>query len=168
MRLKVIDLECHPLLLPCDACLLRASQRAAWSPNIRHATSSAVVWVGAGTPPSSSSGAYRRWQGRAAAALAIANIFYGLINVQNVGTGGVAAYTAVFSVIAGSAILLDGCGFGCCRLVTTGNCPACKGCVSLSSHSSLARLPCWAGEGWLCCLLPPLPHTCQSAAWLDD
>ncbi len=51
-----------------------------------------------------------RWQGRAAAALAVANIFYGLINVQNVGTGGVAAYTAVFSVIAGSAILLDGCG----------------------------------------------------------
>ncbi|KAI7840047.1 hypothetical protein COHA_006253 [Chlorella ohadii] len=48
------------------------------------------------------------WQGRAAAALAVANIFYGLINVQNVGTGGVAAYTAVFSVIAGSAILLDG------------------------------------------------------------
>lgn len=48
------------------------------------------------------------WQGRAAAAIALANIFYGLINVQNVGAGGVAAYTAVFSVIAGSAILLDG------------------------------------------------------------
>ncbi|PRW44294.1 cytochrome b561 and DOMON domain-containing protein [Chlorella sorokiniana] len=48
------------------------------------------------------------WQGRAAAALAVANIFYGLINIENVGTGGVAAYTAVFSVIAGSGILLDG------------------------------------------------------------
>lgn len=51
---------------------------------------------------------YHWWQGRAAAVLAIANIYYGLINIEAVGTGAWAAYTAVFAVIFCSAVGLDG------------------------------------------------------------
>lgn len=86
-----------------------------------------------------------RWQGRAAAALAIANIFYGLINVENVGAGGVAAYTAVFSVIAGSAILLDGWGLccftSCCPGGSApGRCLPCS-CPGQQPHPAVA--PSW-------------------------
>lgn len=47
------------------------------------------------------------WTGRAAVLLAVANIFYGLINVLDVSAGAWGAYTAVFSVIVAAGIAKD-------------------------------------------------------------
>jgi hypothetical protein len=44
--------------------------------------------------------------------LAVANIFYGLINVLDVSAGAWGAYTAVFSVIVAAGIAKDRCGGG--------------------------------------------------------
>ena len=49
------------------------------------------------------------WTGRAAVLLAVANIFYGLINVLDVSAGAWGAYTAVFSVIVAAGIAKDRC-----------------------------------------------------------
>ncbi|KAL4451785.1 hypothetical protein ABPG75_007447 [Micractinium tetrahymenae] len=54
---------------------------------------------------------YHWWQGRAAVLLAVANIYYGLINIQNLGAGVWGAYTAVFAAIVTSAIAIDGYGY---------------------------------------------------------
>ena len=89
-----------------------------------------------------------RWQGRAAAALAVANIFYGLINIQNVGTGGVAAYTAVFSVIAGTGILLDGC--------VSASSVAVGQVLSAAGWQLCWRSGCGSGP----CMLRPCPCPC--------
>ncbi|KAL4422108.1 hypothetical protein ABPG77_003393 [Micractinium sp. CCAP 211/92] len=51
---------------------------------------------------------YHWWQGRAAVVLAVANIYYGMINIQALGAGAWGAYTAVFGVIVASAIAMDG------------------------------------------------------------
>lgn len=57
-----------------------------------------------------------KWLGRAVAILAVANIYYGIIHVADLGTWAWATYTAVLGAIVGVAMAMEICRF-CCPTV---------------------------------------------------